>query len=295
MRDEKRTESAHAIQETLPPVPLTLEGAAVLHQMFRVRWPVWKTLAGAERQAIVAEATTVLAAMEQDSSGQTALFSLLGHKGDLLILHFRRSVDDLNAAEMRLAAIRLADFLELTTSYLSVVELGLYEATVRLYTALHARGIRPDTAEWLQAVDAELARQRQAMAARLWPQIPPRRYLCFYPMDKKRGEVKNWYRVPLTERQTMMSAHGLIGRRYAGQVTQIISGSIGFDDWEWGVDLFADDPLVFKKLIHEMRFDEASAVYGLFGTFYVGLRFVAADLGTWLGGQVPAFPPVTNG
>ncbi|MCS6925286.1 MAG: heme-dependent peroxidase [Candidatus Binatia bacterium] len=295
MENDKRDERSHAIADTLPPVPLTLEGAAVLHQMFRVRWPAWKTLAAAERQAAVAEATTVLTAMEQDGSGQTALFSLLGHKGDLLILHFRRSFDDLNAAEMRLAATRLADFLEPTASYLSVVELGLYEATVRLYTALRARGLQPDTAEWVHAVEAELARQRQAMAGRLWPQIPPRRYLCFYPMDKKRGEMKNWYQVPITERQTMMSAHGLIGRRYAGQVTQIISGSIGFDDWEWGVDLFADDPLVFKKLVYEMRFDEASAVYGLFGTFYVGLRFAAADLGIWLGGRVPAFPPTASG
>ncbi|MEW6297021.1 MAG: hydrogen peroxide-dependent heme synthase [Thermodesulfobacteriota bacterium] len=289
MDNENGSERAHASGDSFPPVPLTLEGAALLHQMFRVRWPAWKALAPAERQTVVEEATAVLTAMEQDGGGQTGLFSLLGHKGDLLVLHFRRSFDDLNAAELRLAATRLADFLEPTTSYLSVVELGLYEATVRLYAGLRDRGVRPGTAEWVHAVDAELARQRQAMTARLWPQLPPRRYLCFYPMDKKRGEVNNWYQVPITERQKMMSAHGLIGRRYAGQVTQIISGSIGFDDWEWGVDLFADDPLVFKKLVYEMRFDEASAVYGLFGTFYVGLRFAAADLGTLLSGRTPAF------
>jgi chlorite dismutase len=108
-------------------------------------------------------------------------------------------------------------------------------------------------------------------------------------MDKKRGDMRNWYQVPIADRQKMMSEHGLIGRRYAGQVTQIISGSVGFDDWEWGVDLFADDPLVFKKLVYEMRFDEASAAYGLFGTFYVGLRFFAAELGTFLAGQTPTF------
>jgi len=130
--------------------------------------------------------------------------------------------------------------------------------------------------------------QRKALAPRLWPKIPPRRYLCFYPMNRKRGEMENWYQAPMTERQRMMREHGLIGRRYAGQVTQIISGSIGFDDWEWGVDLFADDPLVFKKLVYEMRFDEASAVYGLFGSFYVGLRFPAAELGTLLSGRMPA-------
>jgi chlorite dismutase len=90
-----------------------------------------------------------------------------------------------------------------------------------------------------------------------------------------------------------MHEHGLIGRKYAGSVKQIISGSIGFDDWEWGVDLFADDPLVFKKLIYEMRFDEASAAYALFGSFYVGLQFKAADLGSLLSGTTPTFTAAT--
>jgi len=110
-------------------------------------------------------------------------------------------------------------------------------------------------------------------------------------MDKKRGEIKNWYEVSIRDRQRLMHEHGLIGRKYAGSVKQIISGSIGFDDWEWGVDLFADDPLVFKKLIYEMRFDEASAAYALFGSFYIGLRFRAEDLGAWLSGTIPAFVP----
>jgi len=84
-----------------------------------------------------------------------------------------------------------------------------------------------------------------------------------------------------------MSDHGLVGRRYAGEVKQIITGSIGFDDWEWGVDLFADDPLVFKKLIYEMRFDHVSAVYALFGQFYVGVRCPAAALEKLLSGELP--------
>jgi chlorite dismutase len=123
-----------------------------------------------------------------------------------------------------------------------------------------------------------VARQQAAMAARLFPEIPPAKFLCFYPMDRKRGEAKNWYTVPLADRQRMMHEHGLVGRRYAGCVKQIITGSIGFDDWEWGVDLFADDPSVFKKLIYEMRFDEVSAVYALFGSFYLGQRVAPAGL-----------------
>jgi chlorite dismutase len=113
------------------------------------------------------------------------------------------------------------------------------------------------------------------MASRLFPEIPPVKYICFYPMDRRRGEQKNWYLEPMEARQRMMHEHGMIGRRYADCVRQIITGSIGFDDWEWGVDLFADDAMVFKKLIYEMRFDEVSAVYALFGTFFVGLRTAA--------------------
>jgi chlorite dismutase len=207
-----------------------------------------------------------------------------------MVVHFRKSLEELNRAELQLAYSRLSEFLEPTTSYLSVVELGLYDASVKLYGELITKGLRPGTAEWNREVETELAKQRQAAAARLWPEIPQRRYLCFYPMNKLRGETKNWYTEAIRDRHRMMRDHGTIGRHYAGRVTQIISGSIGFDDWEWGVDLFADDALVFKKLVYEMRFDEASAVYGLFGAFFVGLRFPASQLGTLLEGKTPAFP-----
>jgi chlorite dismutase len=106
-------------------------------------------------------------------------------------------------------------------------------------------------------------------------------------MDRRRGEDKNWYTLPMEERARQMNEHGLVGRRYAGEVRQIITGSIGFDDWEWGVDLFADDPLVFKKLIYEMRFDHVSAVYAQFGTFYVGVHCPWCNLGKLLNGEEP--------
>ena len=270
-------------------VLLTLDGAYVLHQMFRIRWSAWRALAASDQKHILDRATARFGGLEQNTQEPSALFSLLGHKGDLMIVHFRRTLDELNEAELRLAHSRLYEFLEPTTSYVSVVELGLYEASVKLYTELQQRRLQPDTTEWSREVERELAKQREAVAPRLWPEIPQRRYLCFYPMNKFRGEDKNWYSKPIAERQRMMREHGMISRHYAERVIQIISGSIGFDDWEWGVDLFADDPLVFKKLVYEMRFDEASAVYGLFGTFYVGLRFPAANLGTLLEGKTPSF------
>ncbi|HME10737.1 MAG TPA: hydrogen peroxide-dependent heme synthase [Bryobacteraceae bacterium] len=265
--------SAHpetAVENSVPPVPLTLEGSSVLHQMSRLRWSAWKQLGQAEQKEIAAEAASLL----EEMGGKTAVFSLLGHKGDLLFLHFRDSFDELNQAELQLARLRLSDYLEPTTSYLSVVELGLYESSLKTYDALSERGLAPHSPEWDAEIQGVIDRQREAMRPRLYPPIPPNRYLCFYPMDRRRGEAKNWYQLPMAERQRQMHEHGLIGRRYAGTVKQIITGSIGFDDWEWGVDLFADDPLVFKKLIYEMRFDEVSAVYALFGTFYVGLRYM---------------------
>jgi peroxiredoxin len=270
-------------ETALPPVPLTLEGASVLHQMMRVRWAAWRALPPEERRQIVLEAGEVLAAAEKFSDGrQSRVYSLLGHKGDLLLVHFRRSFEELNAAERELTRLRLWDYLEPAHSYLSIVELGLYESTSKVYGSLAAKGVQPNSDEWKAEIEAVLERQRQAMAPRLWPEIPPAKYICFYPMDRKRGESVNWYREPMALRQRLMHEHGLVGRRYAGEVRQIITGSIGFDDWEWGVDLFADEPLVFKKLIYEMRFDEVSAVYALFGSFFVGVRTPAAELGSLL-------------
>jgi chlorite dismutase len=95
-------------------------------------------------------------------------------------------------------------------------------------------------------------------------------YVCFYPMSKRRDDGQNWYALDLDERSRLMYGHGLTGRRYAGRVQQIITGAIGLDAWEWGVTLFARDPLDFKKLVTDMRFDEVSAKYAEFGEFYVG-------------------------
>jgi chlorite dismutase len=212
----------------------------------------------------------------------SAAFALLGHKGDLMLVHFRQSFEQLSELESLLRRTALWDFVELTNSYVSVVELGLYESTVKVYRSLQERGIEPHSEEWNRGLAETLDRQREAMKPRLYPEIPDAKYICFYPMDRRRGESRNWYTEPMPERQRMMHEHGLVGRRYAGEVKQIISGSIGFDDWEWGVDLFAEDALVFKKLIYEMRFDEVSAVYALFGPFFVGLRKTAAQLADWL-------------
>jgi len=271
------------------PVPLTLEGSSLLHQFFRFDWKSWRATTQADRDRIAAEAVEALSVLERkspDAPVQTALFSQLGHKGDLILIHFRDSFAALNQVELDLAQTELYDYLAPSHSYVSVVELGLYESSRKTWEAAAAKGLEPNTPEFQAEVAASLERASAAMAPRLYPAIPDAKYLTFYPMDRKRTDGSNWYTVPFAERQRMMHEHGLIGRRYADQVKQIISGSIGMDDWEWGVDLFADDPVVFKKLIYEMRFDEVSAVYALFGQFFLGIRLPIEKLAGWLEGKL---------
>ena len=272
-----------------PPVPLTLEGSSLLHQFFRFDWKAWRATRAAECERIAAEAIEALKGVERkaaDAPIRSALYSQLGHKGDLILIHFRNSLEALNQVELDLAQTALYDYLEPRHSYVSVVELGLYESSHKTWEAAGAKGLDPHTPEFETEVAASLERASAAMAPRLFPAVPDAKYLCFYPMDRKRGEQVNWYTVPFAERQRMMHEHGLIGRRYGDRVKQIISGSIGMDDWEWGVDLFADDPVVFKKLIYEMRFDEVSAVYALFGQFFIGVRLPVDRLGSWLRGRL---------
>ncbi len=265
-------------------VPETLEGWSLLHLMYRVRWDRLRAVAPLERERMAEEAARGLRTPE---AGPTAFVQMLGHKADLMIICFRKSFEQLAEAQMHWSRTELATFLEPTSSYVSVVELGLYEMTAKIHDQLGAK-LKPGTEEFERAFDAEMETQRQRVMNRLFLTVPTFRHVCFYPMNKRRGEAVNWYSESFERRAAMMREHGMIGRGYAGKVTQVISGSIGYDDWEWGVDLFAPDPMVFKKLIYEMRFDEASAKFAEFGPFYTGLQFAPEQLGTYLNGSVPA-------
>jgi len=264
----------------MPDAPVTLEGWYTLHEMFAVDWGRWNALEPTERTAIVAEAQAALERLVAPGDGPTALYALVSHKGDLCLVHWRRDLEALRAAEVGFARTRLRGFLASTYSYLAVIELGTYELMGHAAGLVKKRGIEPGAPEFDGAVQAEMERMAKP---RLYPDVPAGRYLCFYPMSKRRGEQVNWYDLPAAERAAFMRGHGEIGRKYAGKVMQIIQGSVGLDDWEWGVTLFADDPVVFKKLIYEMRFDPASSRFALFGPFYVGMRCAPADLGAALG------------
>ncbi len=268
-------------------VPETLEGWCLLHQMFRVSWPALVQATNDERAEL---ADGLRAFLEQGSAsdGTSIAVAMLGHKADLMLVHARRSFDALVQAQLDVARLPIAEAFESTSSYVSVVELGMYEMTAKIHEQLTAQGLEHGTDAYRASQKEAMRAQQGRVSSRLFTAFPARRYVCFYPMDKRRGEIKNWYSAPFEKRAAMMREHGHIGRLYAGEVTQIISGSIGFDDWEWGVDLFADDPVVFKRLIYEMRFDEASADYGEFGPFYTGVQFSPSEVPNWVEGRTPA-------
>ncbi|HEY8310157.1 MAG TPA: chlorite dismutase family protein, partial [Gemmatimonadaceae bacterium] len=190
-----------------------------------------------------------------------------------LFVHFRRTLDEIGAVQRELANQPWMRRLDPIYSFLSVTEAGLYHLTAELVAEAVSRGGEAGDKEYVAAVKAraDAERENPFVTRRLYPTRPEAMpYVSFYPMSKRRAPGQNWYSLPIAERSRLMHEHGLSGRKYAGRVQQVITGSLGFDAWEWGVTLFAADPLDFKKIVSEMRFDVASAEYAEFGDFYVG-------------------------
>lgn len=255
---------------TAPPLahpPETLEGWYSLHQVFRFA----ERVKARELSQLVCEAQKEVSA--EASAGWSCFSRLIGSASDIMAIHFRESLDGIGEAQEALATTGLASCLESTYSFLSVTEAGLYHITADLARAAEARSGKVGDAEYTRTLAGRAAAERESdhVKRRLYPQLPANMpYVCFYPMSKRREAGQNWYALSLEERSRLMQSHGLTGRRYAGKVQQVITGAIGLDAWEWGVTLFARDPLEFKKLVTDMRFDEVSAKYAEFGPFFVG-------------------------
>lgn len=274
-----------------PDVPESLDSWWILHRMFDLDRISWDNHPEADRKDIVKKATEALESLKGKDDSDVGLAQMVGHKGSLMLTHYSKDYEGLAHAQTVFDKLGLTEFLEPTNSYVSILELGLYDATGKIHAALKEKDLKPNSPEWNEAFDEMIKEQENnpRHKGRLWAPIPQRRFVCFYPMDKKRGEDVNWYTLPFEERAKLMLDHGKIGRTYHGHVTQVISGSIGFDKYEWGVDLYADDPVIFKKLIYTMRFDEASSKYGDFGDFFSGVQFSIDQLETFLDGTaVPA-------
>ncbi|TAM58557.1 heme-dependent peroxidase [bacterium] len=268
-----------------PNVPETLHGWSILHRLYTFDRRGWAALAPERQSAIQSETLRALGQLEGGERHDLALCQVLGGKGDLMFIHYARDFEALAEAEMIFSGLELNDYLQPRDSYVSVLEVGRHRATARIHEELHDRGLEANSAEWIGAFDQALAEEEATVSARLWAQIPRRRFWCFYPMSKKRDDTWNWYALPFEERCRLMAAHGAGAKAYHGLATQVISSSTGFDDWEWGVDLFSDDPIVLKKLIYELRFDEVSSHYAEFGSFMTGLRFSPAQLPEFLSGR----------
>ncbi len=268
--------------------PDTADGWAVLHQFFNVDWKSLGQISEQDRSQILANSIEYLAAREvyDADAGQTAAYHILGHKGGFLLLHFRKLFEECAQVELDISRLPLAEYLTLNDSYVSVVELGMYHTTKKIVEGLEQQGLKPYSPEWLEIYKSKIEPHRENLHERCYTEIPTHKYICFYPMNKARGEKNNWYAESIEARAEYMMEHGMTGRRFAGRVHQIISGSIGFDDWEWGVDLFADDPLAIKRLVYEMRFDDATALFGEFGKFYFGTRILSRDLGQYFSGTI---------
>ena len=253
--------------------PPTEEGWFALHDFRHVDWDAWEAAPERDRERALEEAVghvESLAAVEDADAGATALYSVVGHKADLLLVHLRPSTADLDAIERRFETTALARYTDRATSYVSVTEASGYSERARAY-------FDGDLDE-----ESGLARY---IRSRLYPDVPDWEHVCFYPMDKRRDPEQNWYDLSFEERAEHMDAHGEIGRDYGGRVTQMITGSIGLDDWEWGVTLWAEDLTDVKDLLYEMRFDPSTSQFAEFGPFYVGRRVEPADLPALLAGE----------
>jgi len=258
--------------QVLPPE--TLEGWFALHQVFladRAAINPWLQKCGADATNQLEGAWQAVAV--PSAGGWSAAAQLIGSTADIMLMHFRPTLEAIGDVQRCVARLSIMDVLKPALSFLSVTEAGMYHLTAQLSREAAERGDSVGGAAYRTELARRLDVERESahVQRRLYPELPAGLpYVCFYPMSKRRNADQNWYTLALDERSRLMRSHGETGRRYAGSVTQIITGAIGFEAWEWGVTLFAKDPLDFKKLVTDMRFDEVSAKYADFGDFYVG-------------------------
>lgn len=227
----------------------TIEGWYCLHDFRHFNWPKWKKSSKTEQIQALEEWKILLKKWkicEENEQGSHSLYTIIGQKADLLHMLLRPTMKEIHEAEKEFLKCKIANFTLPAYSFVSVIEKSSY---------------------------SEMSQDPfndPIMRTKLFPRIPKNDYVCFYPMSKLRGEKANWFMLPKEERKKLMYEHIETGKPYSGSIKRIITGAVGFDDFEWGVSLFSDDVLQFKKLIYHTRFDEVSAVYGLFGSFYIG-------------------------
>ncbi|MGH7789612.1 MAG: chlorite dismutase family protein [Candidatus Binatia bacterium] len=260
--------------------PQDMPGWSVLHQYFRIDRARWQGLEVGVRRAAVDEFRACLGQLGGEEGLQFVPLAGVA-KADFGYVAVHPDLPRIQRLGQQLAATVFGTCLTPVYAFLSISEASEYMSTSEDWTKqLLAEGkLAPDSPEFAQSVAGFEKRMAAYAEARLHPQLPSDMpMVCFYPMSKARGETHNWYALPFEARKQLMGGHGTTGRKFAGRVLQLITSSTGLDDWEWGVTLFARDLKSIRDVVYEMRFDPGSAVYGLFGEFYVALRFQPDEL-----------------
>jgi hydrogen peroxide-dependent heme synthase len=262
------------------PVRLS-QGIHVMHLFLRVDRVRWAALPAGESAAALARLEAVCARFAGPAHPRVMTAANVGGKADFAFVLFHAALDGLGAMHRELEACFPPGTVAATYTFLSVTELPEYVTTdddLRRQLEHGERKLSPGTPEFDTAFEAARKRNEDYKFYRLNPELEPWEILCFYPMNKKRVGTDNWYSLDFDARKKLMGSHARTGRKYAGKISQLITGSTGIDDWEWGVTLMAHRLDDVKNIVYEMRFDEVSARFGEFGPFYINLVLPPAAL-----------------
>lgn len=261
-----------------PSVKLS-QGVHVAHLFFRVDRARWDALPAGEAAATLVRLESVCAANAGPAAPRVMTFANVGGKADLAFLLFAAELQQLSTLQRAVELAFPPGTLVPVYSYLSVTELPEYVATDEDLRAILAReGAVPGQPGFDERFAAAQKRNAEYQHYRLYPELPDWEVMCFYPMNKKRAGGDNWFVLDFETRKKLMAGHARTGRKFSGRISQLITGSAGLDDWEWGVTLMAHQLDAVKEIVYEMRFDEVSARYGEFGPFYINLRLGPAEL-----------------
>lgn len=263
-----------------PPKPLRpQEGLGALHLFYRIDLAAWRAKTDDERAVALDYLETLVSTARQQPQTQVVTVAMFS-RADIGFMILTPDLHDLNALEKSIASSLGPDVLIPEFSYLSLTEKSEYTQKEEAYALDLEKneGIARGTPESEAKLAVWRERIQHYIHDRLYPVLPDWEYFCFYPMSKKREVGQNWYALDHEQRRELMGGHMRIGRTYAGRVRQLVTGSTGLDDWEWGVTLFAHDPYEIKAIVYEMRFDEVTHTYGEFGPFYNGLPMTLKDI-----------------
>lgn len=256
------------------------KGWHCLHLFYQIEFGQWQLLAVDEQRKAKVALSSLVQEIRALASTQLLTLSVVTPKADLGFMLVTPDLHEANRIEKGLSLSLGADILTPVYSYLSLTEESEYTTSEEDYarTLQEEQKLKAGSEEFAQAMKAFAERMEKYRHERVYPVLPDWPVVCFYNMSKRRGEAHNWYGLPFADRRRLMLGHGAVGRKYAGKVKQLITGSTGLDDAEWGVTLFAHDTFQIKSIVYEMRFDPVSAQYADFGEFYVGIQLPLDEL-----------------